>query len=161
MANATHWRDGSLITQIDWSSNFGYRGRCAVVAHPHVYDHALFDIVCDGDRQVVCEVNVAAPTVSPVTELIPNIADQNLELRDLVSNFTKPVSDSMTKRMNRMERRLEQISDLVINRDGNVNSTSVNQAISNLQNNQKVIMESITHIKKIMMQLYETVHGDK
>lgn len=156
--NATHWRDGTPISK-NWDPTFPFRNRCAVVARRDSGVDGLCDVACDAAGCTVCEVIIVPSTEMPITE--PSDIQDDVDFNHLLSNFTKPVTDSLTLRMGRVERRLEQMSNLVINRGGNVNLTDVHEAIDNIQRNQNSMKESIAQIKKIMTQLYKTIHGEK
>lgn len=69
---------------------------------------------------------------------------------------------SVDEKICRLERRQEQMSNLIMNRrrahDG-VNITSLTDAIRNLQGKQNLIASSLSDMKKVIGIIFNTIHG--
>lgn len=166
--NSSRFSDGSLISGITWDSYRAINDQCVVLNT----NTQLFILDCEERRIAFCEVlPIVSTTQNPIVQTVESLpdVDDRLNFKELISNFSRPVSDSYRERIENTERRIEQLSNLLLNRpvasegmNPNINSNLeyLNETVSSLQRNQGTIIEAIADIRSLLTNLMNSVHGE-
>lgn len=112
---------------------------------------------------MLCEIDSnLLTTVVPTVESNTDYLDLKSLLANLDADYAGPVSNLRTARL---ERRLEQLSNVVMNNNRqqaeSVNITAIQNDIRDLKEKQNSIIESVEDLKKLMIAMYKSIRHDE